>query len=289
MPQFRQRPGGSGPWEIDHGSRGARTRHLRGHALVRFLAVRELDRHGPAGRPDPMDPMDPLGSLDSLDSPDPLAARDAYRGAYRELGVVLSPAVAGLKGLDAHVYRPLRDVAFLTARGFDDEVAERVAAGLPPRRAFQETALDWIEGFAMLMDDAADAGGERPDALFLDADHGTGAALARRRSFPYQLELIWRRREEAANGRARLGADAGLARAHQERMAARRALFSRCDADFAAGGHAEIPRVIFVTTLMIADDVRDRASRLAGTAFEALYQAVVRQFRTVTASLIVEG
>jgi hypothetical protein len=72
-------------------------------------------------------------------------------------------------------------------------------------------------------------------------------------------------------------------------MAARRALFSRCDADFTAGGHAEIPRVIFVTALMIADDVRDRASRLAGTTFEALYQAVVGQFRTVTASLIVDG
>jgi hypothetical protein len=141
----------------------------------------------------------------------------------------------------------------------------------------------------MLLDDGAAAAGERPDALFLDADHGTGAALARRRSFPYQLELIWRRREQAANGRSRLGADATLARAHQERMAVRQATFSRCDADFAAGGHAEVPRVILVTTLMIADDVRDRAPRLAGSAFDGLYRAVIRQFRTVTASLVVDG
>jgi hypothetical protein len=203
--------------------------------------------------------------------------------------VVLTPAVGGLERLDVHVYRPLRDAAFLTARGFDDEVAECVAAGLPVRRAFQETALDWTEGFAMVLDDGAAAAGERPDALFLDADRGTGAALAHRRSFPCQLELIWRRREQAANGRSRLGADAALARAHHERMAVRRATFSRCDPEFAVGGNAEVPRVIFVTTLMIADDVRDRASRLAGSAFDGLYQAVIRQFRRVTASLVVDG
>ncbi len=286
MPQFRQTPGGSGPTEIDHGSRGTRSRHLRGHALVRFLAERELGRRGRGRAPRPLGTLGPTGPLEP---PEALAARETFRRAYRELGVVLSPAVGGLERLDVYVYRPLRDAAFLTARGFDDEVAERAAAGLPVRRAFQETALDWTEGVAMLLDDGAAAAGEPPDELFLNADRRTGAALARRRSFPYQLELIWRRREQAANGRARLGADAGPALAHQERMAARRATFSRCDADFAAAGHAEVLRVIFVTTLMIADDVRDRDSRLARGAFEGLYQAVIRRFRTVTASLVVDG
>jgi hypothetical protein len=283
MPQFRQKFTGPGRTEFDHLSRGTRTRRLRGHALVRFLAVRELDPRRTGGR-DPLGAA-PLGSVDWMDR---ATARDAYRRAYRELGVVLSPAVGGLERLDAHIYRPLRDAAYLTARGFDEEVAERAAAGLPARRAFEETALDWTEGFAMLLDDLGD-GESRPDELFLDADRGTGAALARRRSFPYQLELIWRRREHAANGRARLGGDPALARARQERMEARRAMFGRCDADFAGDGHAELPKVVFVTTLMIADDVRERASRLAGTAFEALYQALISQFRTVTASLIVDG
>jgi hypothetical protein len=283
MSQFRQRFIGPGGPELDHGSRGTRTRRLRGRELVRFLAAEELDPRRTGGR-DPLGPA-PLGSMEWMD---PATAQDTYRRAYRELGVVLSPAVGGLDRLDVHVYRPLRDAAFLTARGFDEEVAERIAAGLPPRRAFEETALDWSEGFAMLLDDLE--GGEgRPDELFLDADHGTGAALARQRSSPYQLELIWRRREHAANGRTRLGADPGLARARRERMDARRAMFSRCDADFAGGDHAELPRVVFATTMMIGDDVRERASRLAPTAFEALYRGVIGRFRTVTASLIVDG
>ncbi len=219
MPQFRLG---------DTGQAG----QAAGHELVRLMAREEIER---------------------ASSGNPLAvdwrlAKATYRRAYRELGVVLNSSVEELDRLDEYIYRPLRDVAFLTARSLDDEIGAQEAAGLPAQRAFQETADDWVEGFAMLL--VSEKQEARPDDLFQLADAGTGAALARHTSFPYRLDLLWRARDAAARGRLRLAQDPGLAQGHERSMAVRRELFSRCDTDFLGPGHREITRVVLVTSLM---------------------------------------
>jgi hypothetical protein len=246
----------------------------RGHALVWQMARAELIDKGRGGNFLP---------------PDSRGVLEGWRQAYRELGVVLVPAVEGLGLLDTYVYRPLRDVAFLTARSFDEEVLERASAGLPTERAFHETAVDWTEGFGTLavLDD--EALGERPDALFQPEDQRTGAALAHQRSFPCRLELLWRSREEAMRGRMRLEGDPNLAAGHDYRMAARRELFSRCEVDFEGPGHREVVRVIFVTSLMLADEVRGSARRSPAEDFETRYHWIAGQYRAVTARLVVGG
>lgn len=266
MPQFRLGTTRPAQEKIDQDTR-------KGHELVRQMARAELDDDGRGNSP-------------------PLDSRAAVKGwlqAYRELGVVLTPAVEGLGRLDGYIYRPLRDVAFLTARTLDEEVAERAATGLSTERAFQETAVSWTEGFAELLVRDEEAAGERPDALFQIWERGTGAALARQRSFPYRLELLWRSREEAARGRMRLQHDPGLARGHEHRMATRLELFSRCEVDFASAGHREIVRVIFVTSLMLADEVRGSARSSPDEDFETRYRWIAGQYRSVTARLVVDG
>lgn len=266
MPQFRRGATGPAQEKIDQDTR-------KGHELVRQMARAELGDEGSGNSP----PLDSRGAVTS------------WLQAYRELGVVLTPAVEGLGRLDGYIYRPLRDVAFLTARTFDQEVLEGTATGLSTAGAFQETAVDWTEGFAELLVRDEEAAGERPDALFQIWDLGTGAALARHRSFPYRLELLWRSREEAARGRMRLQRDAGLARGHEHRMATRLELFSRCEVDFTSAGHREIVRVIFVTSLMLADEVRGSARSSPDEDFETRYRWIAGQYRSVTARLVVDG
>ncbi len=266
MPQFHLGATGPAQERIDQETR-------KGHALVRQMARAELDAEGRGNSP-------PLDSR---------AASKGWLQAYRELGVVLTPAVEGLGRLDSYIYRPLRDVAYLTARTLDEEVLEREANGLSTEDAFQETAVDWTEGFAELQVRDDEAVGERPDALFQIWDLGTGAALARHRSFPYRLELLWRSREEAARGRMRLRHDPGLARGREQRMATRLELFSRCEADFTSAGHREIVRVIFVTSLMLADEVRGSARSSPDEDFETRYRWIAGQYRSVTARLVVDG
>jgi hypothetical protein len=266
MPQFRMRA-----------ERGARTKFdqdaRRGHELVLQMARAEL-----AGQRQ--------GNSPPLDSPEAVAS---WRQAYRDLGVVLAPAVAELEGLDVVVFQPLRDVAYLTARTLDNEVRELVGAGLVPERAFAEAAAEWTEGFGALTVADEEAAGERPDALFAAWELGTGAALARHRSFPYRLDLLHRSREEAARGAQRVQREPGLARALRQRMDARREVFANCELDFEGGGHREIVRVIFVTALMLTDEVRGSEPRWPSVDFPTRYQWIARQYRTVTARLVVDG
>jgi hypothetical protein len=271
MAQFRLGAARPAPTKIDQNPRKGQP---GGHELVWQMARTELltDEAG--------------GDSTQADSRGALAS---WRQAYRELGVVLAPAVQGLSRLDTFVYRPLRDAAFLTARTFDQEVRERSSDGPVAERAFQETAVEWTEGFGALLVRDDEAMGERPDALFESWDLGTGAALARQRSFPYRLDLLWRSREEASRGQLRIERDPSLASAQEHRMATRRELFGRCGVDFAGAGHHEIARVVFVTSLMLVDEVRGSARRWMAEDFLTRYRWIAGQYRMVTARLVVDG
>ena len=168
---------------------------------------------------------------------------------------------------------------------------ELVGAGLVPERAFAEAAAEWTEGFGAFTVADEEAAGERPDVLFATWELGTGAALARHRSFPYRLDLLHRSREEAARGAQRIEREgrAGLARALRQRMDARREDFANCELDFEGGGHREIVRVIFVTALMLTDEVRGSEPRWPSVDFQTRYQWIARQYRTVTARLVAGG
>src|SRR6266498_637052 len=98
MPQFRLGTPRPALANIDQDPRNGQ---LHGHELVRQMARTELVTEEADGNSTPQDSR---------------AALASWRQAYRELGVVLAPAVQGLGGLDTFVYRPLRDAAFLTAR-----------------------------------------------------------------------------------------------------------------------------------------------------------------------------
>jgi hypothetical protein len=266
MPQFRKRSERHARTKFDQETR-------RGHELVAQMARGELAEQRQGNSP-------------QFDSPQ---APASWRQAYRDLGVVLAPAVAELDGLDVVVFQPLRDVAYLTARTLDNEVRELVAAGVLPARAFAEAAAEWTEGFGALIVADEEAAGERPDALFAGWEQGAGAALARHESFPYRLDLLYRSREEAARGAQRVQPEPGLARALRQRMDARREVFARYDLDFEGGGHRETVRVIFVTALMLTDEVRGSEPRWPSVDFPNRYQWIARQYRTVTARLVVGG
>lgn len=266
MPQFRMRTERPARKRLEQDSR-------KGHELVAQMARGEL-----AGQH--------RGNSPRLDSPEAVAR---WRQAYRELGVVLAPAVAELEALDVVVFQPLRDVAYLTARTLDNEVRELLGAGLLPESAFAETAAEWTEGFGALTVADEEAAGERPDALFAGWEAGTGAALARHRSFPYRMDLLYRSREEAARGAQRVQGEPGLARALRQRMDARREVFARCELDFEGDGHREIMRVLFVTALMLTDEVRGSEARWPSIDFRTRYQWIARQYRTVTARLVIDG
>ena len=266
MPQFRMRTDRPARKKFEQDAR-------RGHELVAQMARGDLAEQRQGNSP-------------QLDSPEAVAS---WRQAYRDLGVMLAPAVAELGTLDLVVFQPLRDVAFLTARTFDDEVRELVAAGLLPELAFVEAAAEWTEGFGALTVADEEAAGERPDALFAEWEAGSGAALARHRSFPYRLDLLYRSRDEAARGAERVQREPGLARVLRQRMDARREVFARCELDFEGDGHREIVRVIFVTALMLTDEVRGSEPRWPAVDFPTRYQWIVRQYRAVTARLVLGG
>lgn len=213
--------------------------------------------------------------------------KQRHQRTLRSLGVVVATPADGLHHLDRHVYRPLRDALFLTAKLLDDQVRERVAGGTSLPVAFDGVAVSWLRHFGELF-----VRGEeqrvRPDESPILEGSPTSAAIARYLSAPRRLDLLWGARQAVAGRRASLQPDPAVAREQELPAKALREAFSACDADFLGPGGHELVRVIFATVWLFSEDLSQVSRADPGELFEGAYRRVVGGFRTVAARLVAE-
>jgi hypothetical protein len=242
-----------------------------GHPLALRMAREELK-----GTPDQWLPVADWGQR-----------KEHHARTLRSWGVVVAASADGLDHLDRHVYRPLRDASFLTARLLDDQVRERVAGGTSLRAAFDGVAESWLRHFGELL-----AEGEqqriRPDeSPILEGSLARGA-VARYLSAPRRLDLLWGARQAVAGRRASAQPDPSVAREQQLPAKALREVFSACDADFLGPGGHELVRVIFATVWLLSEELSRVPPADPGELFEGAYRRVVGRFRLVAARLVAE-
>lgn len=243
-----------------------------GHPLALRLAREELE-----------------GSPDRWPSAAAWGARERrHNRALRSLGVVITTSADGLRHLDWHVYRPLRDASFLAAKLLDDEVRERVAGGTPLHAAFERVAQSWLQHFGELFVEGEEQR-VRPDESPILEGSPASAAVARYLSAPRRLDLLWGARQAVAGRRASLQPDPALAAEQELRASVLREAFGACDADFLAPGGHELVRVIFATVWLLNEDL-SQVSRAAGSdRFGRAYRQVVGRFKAVAATLVAEN
>jgi len=290
---------------------------LRGHALALRLAGAELD--GSAAQL-------PLGAGWSLSANAGGwgELEERHRRKLRDVGVVVAPAGEGLGHVDEHLYRPLRDASFLAVKLLDEQVRERIAKGTPLQDAFEDVSRLWLRYFGVLFLQGEE-GRIRPDESPILEGSSVGVAMARYRSAPRRLDLLWAARQAAAG--APLGWDAERQRPGvsvsreqgQEALAGTvREAFGACDVDFLGPGGHEIIRVIFGVVWLLSDELsrtlraassgsgssfgfgsrrdqfrlppvsgaRDGYPANQAAEFERAYGQVVGRFKTVAARLV---
>ena len=244
---------------------------LHGHPLTLHLARLEL-----------------AGSADQwLSAADWQERKRRHRQALRSFGVVVAASAGGLHQLDRHVYRPLRDASFLAVKLLDDQVRERVAGGAPFPAAFDHLAEAWLQRFGELLV-ARDQQRIRPDESPILEGSPAKAAIARYRSAPRRLDLLWAARAAAAGRRASAQPDPDAAREQERHASALREAFGACDADFSGPGGHELVRVIFATIWLLSDELSGVPRADPGDQFERAYRRVVGGFMAVAARLVVE-
>jgi hypothetical protein len=213
--------------------------------------------------------------------------KERHTRTLRSWGVVVAASADGLDHLDRHVYRPLRDASFLTAKLLDDQVRERVAGGTSLHAAFDGVAESWLRHFGELFVE-----GEqqriRPDESPILEGSPASAAIARYLSAPRRLDLLWGARQAAAGRRASAQPDPSVAREQELPTKALREVFSACDADFLGPGGHELVRVIFATVWLLSEELSRVPRADPGELFEGAYRRVVGRFRAVAARLVAE-
>jgi hypothetical protein len=248
-------------WDVD----------LHGHPLALRMARGELE-----GSPDQWRSVADGGKR-----------KQRHQRTLRSLGVVVAASADGLDHLDRHVYRPLRDASFLTAKLLDDQVRERVAGGTSLRAAFDGVVESWLRHFGQLLVE-----GEqqriRPDESPILEGSLASAAIARYLSAPHRLDLLWGARAAAAGRRPSTQPDPAAAREQELPAKALREAFGACDADFLGPGGHELVRVIFATVWLLRDDLSTVPTAGPSELFEGAYGRVVGGFKAVAARLVAE-
>jgi hypothetical protein len=213
--------------------------------------------------------------------------KERHTPTLRSCGVVVTASADGLDHLDQHVYRPLRDASFLTAKLLDDQVRERVAGGTSVHAAFDGIAESWLRHFGELF-----VQGEqqrtRPDESPILEGSQDRAAIARYLSAPRRLDLLWGARAAVAGRRASAQPDLSVAREQQLPVIALREAFSACDADFLGPGGHELVRVIFATVWLLSEELSGVPRADPSELFEGAYRRVIGRFKAVAARLITE-
>lgn len=213
--------------------------------------------------------------------------KERHTRTLRSWGVVVAASADGLDHLDRHVYRPLRDASFLTAKLLDDQVRERVAGGTSLHAAFDGVAESWLRHFGELFVE-----GEQqrihPDESPILKGSPASAAIARYLSAPRRLDLLWGARQAAAGRRASAQPDPSVAREQELPAKALREAFSACDADFLEPGGHELVRVIFATVWLLSEELSRVPRAGPGELFEGAYRQVVGRFKAVAARLVAE-
>lgn len=218
------------------------------------------------------------------------AARQSMRHlatVYRSLGVTLTPADGGLEHLDAYVLAPLRDAAFVGVLLLDREIDHLERGGMDLRRALALTSATWAADFGSLLVQAERRQRE-PDASPVSRDdtvavggfnrmHGQPPhVVVRERA----LEAI--RRDEHHNAR-----DPFAQRDRELRIKERLDGFEVQGVSLHGGAAArEVRRVVFVTTLIVTDDIHYKALKAPAEDFTPIYRETMIRFLAGTARLV---
>lgn len=210
-----------------------------------------------------------------------------FATVYRSLGVSLAPADGGLEHLDAYVLAPLRDAAFVSVLLFDREIDEVVRGGMDFRRALALTSATWAADFGGLLVQA-ERRQRDPDSSPLSRDDtvSTGGFNRMHGQPPHvvvrerALEAV--RRDEHHNAR-----DPFAQRDRELRVKERLDGFEVQGVSLSGGAAArEARRVVFVTTLIVTDDIHYKTLKATPEELMPIYRETIVRLLAGTARLV---